>query len=67
VEAANGEIPDGALALGCEGNGMPLFAARGFIGSALQVGKIRPGFEGAYIPYEGNEVSVTQYAILVAP
>ena len=67
VEAANGEIPDGALALGCEGNGMPLFAARGFIGSALQVGKIRPGFEGAYIPYEGNEVSVTQYAVLVAP
>jgi Protein of unknown function (DUF3421) len=67
VSATNGGIPDGALAMGCEGDGTPLFAARGYVGSGQHPGKIRPGFQGAYIPYEGNEVHVPEYEVLVAP
>ncbi len=69
VAASNGAIPDGALVLGCEGDGTPLFAAQsypGTVGSGVQLGKIRHGFGAAYFPYAGNEVSQTEYYVLCA-
>jgi len=69
VNASGGSIPDGAVALGCELDGTPLFAAKtnqGAVGSGIQLGKVRHGFQGAYIPYNGNEVVVTDYWVLCA-
>jgi hypothetical protein len=67
ISAKNGAIPDGALVLGSEGDHRPLFAARAKYGSGRHVGKIRQGFGGAHIPYQGNEVTVSDYEVLVAP
>jgi hypothetical protein len=69
VQANNGAIPDGALVLGCDDDGTPLFAAQslpGTVGSGIQLGKIRHGFQGAYFPYNGNEVVQTEYYVLCA-
>jgi hypothetical protein len=65
--AENGAIPDGAVVIGCEADGTPLFAARGN-GSPynLQLGKVRHGFGGADIPYQGREVSEPSYGVLIS-
>jgi len=72
--ARGGAAPDGALALGCEANGAPLFAARSLPGRwtgrarvdvGVQVGKVRPGFGGAKFPFDGREITVTDYEVLV--
>jgi hypothetical protein len=70
VPASGGAIPDGAVVLGNETDGTPMFGARtyqGSLGSGVQIGKIRHGFQGAYIPYAGNEVSVSEYEVLCVP
>ena len=67
ISASNGKIPDGAVAMGCEGDGTPLFAARAKYGSGQHPGKIRHGFNGAHIGYGGNEVVVSTYDVLVRP
>ena len=69
VAGNNGSIPDGALVLGCEGDGTPMFAAQslhGAVGNGVHLGKIRHGFAGASIPHGGNEVWVTEYMVLCA-
>jgi len=70
VLASGGAIPDGAVVLGNEADGTPMFGALSTlnsVGSGTQVGKIRHGFQGAYFPYAGNEVSVSEYFVLCAP
>jgi len=67
VAASGGSIPDGAIVLGCEGDGTPMFAAQtypGTVGTGIHLGKIRHGFAGASIPHAGNEVWVTNYLVL---
>jgi hypothetical protein len=73
--ANNGNVPDGAIVLGCEPDGTPLFGAltgpfEGGSGpwpsSATQLGKVRLGFGGARIPYKGTEVLATDYSVLCA-
>jgi hypothetical protein len=73
--ADGGAVPDGALAVGCEADGAPLFAARilaergpGHEGPRVgpQVGKVRPGFGGAKFAFAGREITVAHYEVLVA-
>ena len=64
VKAANGRIPSGAIAAGREAGGEPLYVARGIIKGGLHIGKVRPGFGAANIPYGGKELKVRVYEVL---
>jgi hypothetical protein len=64
VSASNGAIPVGAVACGYESDGAPLYAARGWYAGSLQPGKIRLDFDGAHIPYGGDEITITEYEVL---
>lgn len=64
IEASGGIIPEGAVACGYEANGEPLYAARAWYEGGLQIGKVRPGFDGANIPYGGDEITVNSYEVL---
>ena len=64
VRASNGWVPQGALQVGHEADGTPLYAARAYYQGSLQVGKVRPAFGGALIPFGGSEVKVRDYEVL---
>jgi hypothetical protein len=64
VRASNGWVPQGALQVGREADGSPLYAARAYYQGSLQIGKVRPGFGGALIPFGGSEVKVRDYEVL---
>ncbi|PAB59452.1 DM9 repeat-containing protein [Anaeromicrobium sediminis] len=64
VAMSDGTIPDGALKFGYEADGTPLYVARAYYAGGLHLGKVRPGFEGALIPYAGTEVVVKFYEVL---
>jgi hypothetical protein len=66
IAAQNGSVPDGALALGYEGDGTPLFAARADYAGGLHLGKVRPGLDGASIGYNGVEYFINPYEVLVS-
>jgi hypothetical protein len=65
VAASGGQVPDGAVALGREKDGTPLFAARAQYQGGLHLGKVRLAFGAANIPYGGKEVKVNAYEVLV--
>lgn len=44
--------------------GEPLYAARAWYAGGLQIGKVRPEFEGANIAYGGDEITVDSYEVL---
>jgi hypothetical protein len=71
VFTSSGAIPDGAQPHGHEGDGTPLWVARspgrtdlGFLGG-IHPGKVRPGLGGALIPFDGREVLVADYEVLM--
>jgi hypothetical protein len=77
ANANDGYVPDGAIVLGCEADGTPLFGALAgaFVGGSgpwpnnatvVQLGKVRRDFGGARIPYNGQEVLTTSYSVLLA-
>lgn len=65
VKASNGTIPSGALKAGNEANGSPLFIARATYGNGIHLGKIGYGVGAAYIPWDGREIAVKDYEVLV--
>jgi hypothetical protein len=67
VAAMDGSIPDGAVVLGGDVDGSPLFAARIALSSSIQLGKIRNGFRGAYYSWGGSEQVSTSYDVLCQP
>jgi len=61
------QIPQGAFEAGQEKDGTPLYAARTFFEGGVHPGKLSPNFKkGAIIGYDGDEIEVEQYEILVA-
>jgi len=64
-KASNGNIPTGAIVVGNEPGGAPLYAARAEIRNGLHPGKVRPEFKGAMIPFGNIETLATAYEILV--
>ncbi len=77
VTGSGGSIPDGAVALGYDEDGSPLFAARVssnympgdweyHLEGYYQIGKIRHGFQGAYVSWGGSENSYSDYDVLCA-
>ncbi len=65
VPASGGRIPQGAVMAGQEADGQPLYVARGMIKGGLHIGKVRPDFGAANIPYGGKELKVSTYEVLV--
>jgi hypothetical protein len=72
VPASGGAVPDSAVDFGCEftapgglgGCGPALYSCRAYYGGGLHPGKIRPGFDGCYIPYANSEIHVASYEVL---
>ncbi len=64
VRAQGGAVPPGARAVGYEAAGF-LYACRALMDGGFHPGKVRPGFEGCYVPLNGREQSVQQYEVLV--
>jgi hypothetical protein len=63
--ATNGQVPDGAIACGKEANGTILYVARAGYQGGVHPGKVRPEFDAANISYDGNEVKVNPYEVLI--
>lgn len=66
VGSSNGHVPDGAVLGGSQRTGEPLYVGRAHFEGSLTVGKIHPGHGCIYIPFGGQEHSITQYEVLVA-
>ncbi|MEZ4777386.1 MAG: DUF3421 domain-containing protein [Bacteroidia bacterium] len=65
VTASEGQIPDGAIVVGIEVTGAPVYAARAFLEGGLHPGQIRSGQGGALIPYGHKEHLLKVYEVLV--
>ncbi|SDT04411.1 DUF3421 domain-containing protein [Actinoplanes derwentensis] len=66
--ADGGDVPDEAYQVGWESSGEPLYAARAAVeGSNLQLGKLRPAFQGANIGYGDDEHVIHAYEVLLSP
>lgn len=59
-----GAIPAGAIATGYEPGGF-LYTCRAQVEGGTHPGKVRPGFDGCYVPLGGREVSVRQHQVYV--
>jgi hypothetical protein len=67
VEETNGAVPSNALAFGTDGSGGPtLYSCRAYIDNGYELGKVRPGFGGCFIPYNNSEISVSPYQVLTS-
>ena len=68
VDAAGDAVPSNAVPMGTDGNGGPtLYACRAYLnGNGYQLGKVRPGLGGCYIPYGGSEQLATRYQVLTS-
>nr|WP_274534615.1 DUF3421 domain-containing protein [Micromonospora sp. CB01531] len=60
-----GAIPDGAVAHGREADGEPLWVCRARVFNGLHPGKVRPAFGGAQIAWNGGELRVDEYEVLM--
>ncbi|MFI5214407.1 MAG: DUF3421 domain-containing protein, partial [Gemmatimonadales bacterium] len=64
VHAEGGAVPPGARATGYEAAGL-LYSCRAMVEGGFHPGKVRPGFDGCYVPVNGREQSVRLYEVLV--
>jgi hypothetical protein len=62
---SGGTVPEGAIALGFEPDGDPLFVARAQFNGGLHPGKLRFAFGGAIISWGGIEHLVSDYQVLL--
>ena len=65
VKASGGRVPDGAVVVGFEADGQPLFLARAAYNGGIHQGKVRLAFGAANISWGGKEVKVADYEVLV--
>jgi hypothetical protein len=64
--AANGEVPDGAVAGGREKDGTTIYVARTAAGGGMHVGSLRNEYGGCKVMFGGDELLSTEYEVLVA-
>lgn len=62
-QASGGAVPRGAMVVGAESNGAPLYLCVAAYAGGEHPGKIRPGFSGCNIGYGGREVTVSSYDV----
>lgn len=63
--ATNGDIPPGALEIGRTTDGEPLYAGRCMWEGSQTPGKVQPSHGCLYFPFNGQEISVKEYEVLV--
>ncbi|XP_025201272.1 uncharacterized protein LOC112598849 isoform X1 [Melanaphis sacchari] len=63
--AQGNHIPPNAIVVGATVNGEKLYMGRTLHDGTLTPGKIHPSHGTLYIPYNGEEVSVTEYEIMI--
>jgi len=63
--ASHGQVPPNALQSGNEADERPLFACRTEYRGSMQLGKIRPGFNGCNFSYGGREMTGAFYEVLM--
>lgn len=63
--AQGNHIPPNAIVIGATVNGEKLYMGRTLHDGTLTPGKIHPSHGTLYIPYNGEEVSVTEYEIMI--
>ena len=67
VAAPNGDLPEGEVAIlaGREANGEPLYVVKALVDNQVYIGKLNLDHGAAYVPYNGAELVVTTYEVLV--
>src|SRR5436190_1172607 len=65
--ASGGQIPPGAFpgGHGIEADGTPIWVARAPIAGGLHLGKVRPAYGAALIPFGGKQIAVANYEVLM--
>ncbi|XP_023292281.2 uncharacterized protein LOC111675701 [Lucilia cuprina] len=61
----NGDVPSNAVSSGVTSSGEPLYIGRGHHANSLSVGKVHPSHSCLYIPFGGQETSLSSYEVLV--
>lgn len=61
----NGTIPSGAIMIGKTMDGEPLYMGRCLYEGTQTPGKVQESHGCLYIPFNGEEISVTEYEVLV--
>ena len=65
VQTSGGNIPPGAVEGGRTDTGEPLYVGRVWHDGAHTVGKVHPSHGCCYIPYDSQEMSFSDYEILI--
>uniref|UniRef100_A0A336MS45 CSON006343 protein n=1 Tax=Culicoides sonorensis TaxID=179676 RepID=A0A336MS45_CULSO len=66
VGSSNGHVPENSVIAGHTSNGEPLYIGRARHAGSLTPGKIQKSHGCLYIPFDGSEVSIRTYEVLVA-
>lgn len=66
VQSGSGHVPPEAVCGGSQTDGENLYVGRAQVGGSLMTGKIHPGHNCIYVPFDGVEHSIHQYEVLVA-
>ncbi|XP_069675581.1 natterin-3-like [Periplaneta americana] len=64
VGGSNGHVPEGAIRVGHDKDGGPIFIGRAYFGSDILPAKIIPHHGAAYVPHGGQEHPVYNYEVL---
>lgn len=64
--ASHGSIPEGALEVGRTAGGEPLYAGRCLHEGTQTPGKVQASHGCLYIPFNGQEIKVYEYEVLVS-
>lgn len=67
IASENGKVPHDAVPAGVTSTGEELYIGRTQYMKRIIPGKVHRSHECLYIPFEGNEVRITTYEVLVVP
>uniref|UniRef100_A0A182Q766 Uncharacterized protein n=1 Tax=Anopheles farauti TaxID=69004 RepID=A0A182Q766_9DIPT len=62
--ASNGSVPETAVRIGQTAEGEPLYMGRAIYNGSQTPGKVHPSHGCCYLPFDGAEVSVTDYEVM---
>ena len=65
VPASDGEVPLGAIQGGEQCDGERLFIGRAYYNGSMVIGKVHPGHRTLYVSFDGGEVPINDYEVLV--
>jgi len=64
LPAAHGQVPNGAVIAGVDGDGENLYAAKSVVNGEVCCGKLKPSHQGVYLPWGGKENLLKGYEVL---